>query len=89
VAELADALDLGSSGITVGVQLPSLAPFFLAMIPLNSALFLADRPSDLRMKQTFLYRSRDGGEPRGFAKAREPLRSPWPEDSEAPRKEKA
>lgn len=26
VAELADALDLGSSGITVGVQLPPLAP---------------------------------------------------------------
>ncbi len=26
VAELADALDLGSSGITVGVRLPSLAP---------------------------------------------------------------
>jgi hypothetical protein len=40
VAELADALDLGSSGITVGVQLPSLAPFFLTMIPLHSALFL-------------------------------------------------
>ena len=27
VAELADALDLGSSGFTVGVQVPPLAPF--------------------------------------------------------------
>ena len=28
VAELADALDLGSSGLTVGVRVPPLAPLF-------------------------------------------------------------
>ena len=45
VAELADAPDLGSGGFTVGVQVPSLAPFLCLDIdisrPLRAAYFFS------------------------------------------------